>query len=82
MHRWQNLLVLLATVFAALALLPLESRVRLLSSILAAALVCIMLTIRLRAHRVRKHVAHVEDTYARIERIRAQRAGSRRPGRR
>ena len=73
MRRWQNLLALLATTLAALALVPLEARVRLLCALFAIALICAMFLLRLRAHRARRSDLRVDDVYARIARIRAQR---------
>jgi hypothetical protein len=78
MPRWQNAVALAGTVAAAGALLPLAPRYRLLSAGLAIALIVIVLIARLRAHRVSRQSSHVADTYARIERIRAQRTAGRR----
>jgi hypothetical protein len=78
MPRWQNALALLATIAAAGALLPLTSRERLLCVAAAVGMILVALTLRLRAHGRQRGQARVPDTYARIERIRAQRAGRRR----
>ncbi len=78
MPRWQNALALLATLAASGALLPLAPRVRMLCAGLAIALIVGTLAVRLRAHRVSAARSRVTDTYARIERIRAQRTGGRR----
>jgi hypothetical protein len=78
MRPWQNAVALLGTLFAAGALLPLASPLRLLSGGLAIATVVLLLTSRLRAHRVRRDSARVGDVYGRIERMRAERGGRRR----
>jgi hypothetical protein len=78
MPRWQNALALLATIAASAALLPLAARVRVGCAALAVALILISLALRLRAHRVSEARTRFPDAYARIERIRTQRAGNRR----
>jgi hypothetical protein len=78
MLRWQNALALLATIAASGALLPLAPRVRILCAGVATALIVGTLAMRLRAHRVSAARVRITDTYARIERIRAQRVGGRR----
>lgn len=78
MRPWQNLLALLATVLAGIALLPVDGRVRLLCSVLAGSVICVMLLVRLRAHAARRSERRVEDVYGKIERIRARRGGRRR----
>lgn len=78
MPRWQNAVAIGGIVAASGALLPLASRYRLLSCGIAIALVAIVLVARLRAHRVSRENVRVRDAYARIERIRAQRAGRQR----
>ncbi|HYZ16078.1 MAG TPA: hypothetical protein VE591_06735, partial [Candidatus Acidoferrum sp.] len=60
------------------ALLPLAPRYRLLSIGVAIALIAITLVARLRAHSVSRQRVRMGDTYARIERIRAQRTAGRR----
>jgi hypothetical protein len=77
MPRWQNALALLSTLAASGALLPLAPRVRIGCAALAAALILLTLALRLRAHRASAADIRIHDTYARIERIRAQRSGSR-----
>ena len=78
MRPWQNLLALLATMFAGIALLPVAPHVRLLCSVLAISVICVMLAVRLRAHGARRSERRVDDVYGRIDRIRSQRRGGRR----
>jgi hypothetical protein len=79
MPRWQNALALIATIAASSALLPLAPHVRIACAAIAFALIVGALALRLRAHRVRESRSRIGDTYARIERIRARRAGRRPP---
>jgi hypothetical protein len=79
MRPWQNLIALLATVLAAGALLPLPATVRLLCVAGAGILILLVLTARMRAHRVRRDRERVDATYDRIERIRAARDRRRGP---
>ena len=74
MRPWQNAVALLATLFAAGALLPLAPRLRLLCGGLAVATIVVVLVIRMRSHRVRREGARAAGVYTRIERIRAERA--------
>jgi hypothetical protein len=76
MRPWQNAVALLATLFAAGALLPLAPHLRLLCAGLAIATIVGLLVIRMRVHRARRDSARVADVYTRIERMRAER-GSR-----
>lgn len=78
MPRWQNAVALAAMIAAGGALLPLAPRLRLLSAGFAIALITIVAVARLGAHRVRRETGHLGDTYARIDRIRAQRRAGRR----
>ncbi len=73
MRPWQNAVALLATVFAAGALLPLAPQYRLVCGGLAIATIVGLLVIRMRSHRVRRDSARVADVYTRIERMRAER---------
>ncbi|MEA2665089.1 MAG: hypothetical protein QOI11_2033 [Candidatus Eremiobacteraeota bacterium] len=75
MRPWQNAVALLATLFAAGALLPLAPHLRLLCGGLAIATILALLWLRVRAHQVRRSDARVADVYARIERIRGDRNG-------
>jgi hypothetical protein len=76
MRPWQNAVALVATLFAAGALLPLAPRLRLLCGGIAIATILGLLWLRVRAHQVRRTDARVADVYSRIERIRSER-GSR-----
>lgn len=78
MRLWQNLLALLGTILAAAAMLPLPASTRIAAIALAVVLIVTLLLLRVRGHQSRRRGAQVDDTYARIERIRAQRGGSRR----
>lgn len=73
MRPWQNAVALVATVLAAGALLPLAPPVRFLCAGLAGATIVVLLLARVRAHRVRRDQERVDDVYARIERMRADR---------
>jgi len=78
MRLWQNLLALLGTILAAGALLPLPATTRIACVAAAIVLIVTLLTLRLRGHQNQRRGAQVDDAYARIERIRAQRRGRRR----
>jgi hypothetical protein len=73
MRPWQNAVALVATLFAAGALLPLAPQFRLLCGGLAIATILALLWLRVRAHQVRRTDARVADVYTRIERIRDDR---------
>ena len=73
MRPWQNAFALIATVIAAGALLPLPPVVRLACAGIASVAILLLLTARMRAHRVRRDRERVDSTYEKIERIRAQR---------
>ncbi len=73
MRPWQNAVALVATLFAAGALLPLAPQFRLLCGGLAVATILGLLWLRVRAHQVRRTDARVADVYARIARIRGDR---------
>lgn len=73
MRPWQNAVALVATLFAAGALLPLAPQFRLLCGGLAIATIMALLWLRVRAHQVRRTDARVADVYTRIERIRSDR---------
>lgn len=75
MRPWQNAVALVATLFAAGALLPLAPYLRLLCGGLAIATILALLGARVRSHQARRSDARVADVYARIERIRDQRGG-------
>ncbi len=64
--------------FAAGAMLPIAARARITLVALAVATILVLLTVRLRAHAARRTAARTNDTYARIERIRAGRTRPRR----
>jgi hypothetical protein len=74
MRRGQTAIALVATLFAAGALLPLAPAARFVLIGLAAAAIAILLVVRLRAHAARRDDARNAATYARIDRIRAARA--------
>ncbi len=76
MRPWQNAVALVATLFAAGALLPLAPHLRLACGGLAIATILALLMARVRSHQARRSDARAADVYARIERIRDQR-GSR-----
>jgi hypothetical protein len=76
MRPWQNAVALVATLFAAGALLPLAPNLRLLCGGLAISIIVVLFVMRMRAHQVRRTDARVADVYTRIERIRGER-GSR-----
>jgi O-antigen/teichoic acid export membrane protein len=78
MPRWQNAVALAGTLAAAGALLPLAPRYQVLFAGIATATIVIVLIARLRAHSVSREKVQTVNTYARIDRIRAQRAGGRR----
>ena len=78
MRPWQNVLALAATAIAAGALLPIAGVLRLACAAAAALLIVLLLAARMRAHRVRRDAGRVDATYARIERIREERARRRR----
>jgi hypothetical protein len=77
-RRRHDLVALAAIVLAAAALLPVDRSVRLLCSGLAAVAICVLLIVRLRAHRA-VGSPRAGGTAARIARIRA---GRERSGRR
>ncbi len=78
MKRWENLVALAATVFAAPALLPVPASSRLACAALAIATLLVLCGIRLRAHLTRRDAPEVSSTYAKIERIRSARGPRRR----
>ena len=78
MRLWQNLLALFGTILAAGALLPLPARMRFACISLAIVLIVTLLTLRVRGHKNQRRGARIDDTYARIARIREQRRGRRR----
>lgn len=78
MRRRQNLLALLGALLACGGLLPLAPFVRVACASLAVAVIVVLLTMRMRAHRVRRGARPVPGVYDRIERIRAERTRRRR----
>lgn len=78
MRRWQNGAALIATMLAAGALLPLETRTRLILIALAIAAILALLALRLRTHAARRVDTRTAGVYDRIERIREQRDARRR----
>lgn len=71
MRPWQNALAILATFLVAGGLLP--WRYRLACAIGAIGIVLLLAVFRIGAHRIKREQADTEATYARIERIRAER---------
>ena len=78
LRRGQNVVALAATLLASGALLPLEPRVRFVLIGVAAAVILMLLVVRLRGHAVRRDAARVSGVYERIERIREQRSRTKR----
>ncbi len=74
MRPWQNALAIIATFLAAGALLPLGTRFRLTCAFAAAAIIFVLLAVRLRSHSASRKRASTTATFDRIARIRADRA--------
>ncbi len=74
MRRSQNLAALAAVILAAASLLPLRPAVRLSCAVLAVLLILGIFATRLRTHGARRRTNRADDVYARIDRIRADRA--------
>jgi len=74
MRPWQNALAIVAGFLVAGALLPWPQRYRLACAIGAAALVLLLLAARLGAHAKQRARRSSDDSWSRIERIRAARA--------
>jgi hypothetical protein len=78
MRTAQNAVAIAATLLAAGALLPLQPGLRVLLAALAAAVIVMLLVVRLRAHSARRDDERVAGVYDRIARIRAEREKRRR----
>jgi len=74
MRPWQNGIALIATFFAAGALLPWSGRMRLVCAFVAFALIAVLLALRLQTHAGAARSRTDADLLAKIERIRQQRA--------
>lgn len=73
MRPVQNALAIVATFLAAGALLPWSPRYRLTCAFAAAAIIFVLLALRLRSHARTVERASLGETQARIDRIRADR---------
>ena len=78
MRTKQNVVALAATMLAAGTLLPVPVQTRVVLAGLAFAVILMLLAVRLRAHAADRRADRVDDVYARIARIRAQRDKPRR----
>ncbi len=76
--RRESAAALLAIVFAACAMLPLEPRARFILVALAVGVILALLAVRLRRHAAKRRDARVDGVYDRIARIRAGRTKTRR----